>query len=391
METPLEALVRLARYATEPDAREAVLPALAEAARTQLGADAAMVVVIDGERARVAATDGCPTDAQDCSFDADAIGPELEHAILEHCRKAGLGLSDARSATLVSGGALFGSLVVLHSDSKAAAAANLKLLSALADLGATQLASAARFEALKRANADLRASREILARSEKLRALGQMAAGVSHDLKNILHPLGLYLQLAERQLRKQSTDELAESLHEMREILDRGLQNLERLREFSRQSPESRAERTELDKLAAEALALAKPRMSQPGRQSCKLELDLHAPPAVMARSGELLSAVVNLIVNAIDAATTSVTIIVRTGCERDESWIEVEDDGPGMPAEVRERVFEPFFSTKGEEGTGLGLAMVYACAVRHGGRVTLDSELGKGARFRLCFRSLEG
>jgi C4-dicarboxylate-specific signal transduction histidine kinase len=140
--------------------------------------------------------------------------------------------------------------------------------------------------------------------SEKLRALGQMAAACSHDLKNILHPLGLYLQLAERQLRKQSTEELAESLREMREVLDRGLQNVERLREFSRQSPESRAERTELDKLAAEALALAKPRMAQPGRQSCKLELDLHAPPAVLARSGELLSAVVNLIVNAIDAAT---------------------------------------------------------------------------------------
>jgi signal transduction histidine kinase len=391
METPLEALVRLARYATEPDAREAVLPALASAARTQLAADAAMVVVVDGERARVAATDGCPAASEDCSFDADAIGPELEHAILEHCRKAGLSLSEARSATLVSGGALFGSLVVLHASPEAADAANLHLLSALADIGATQLASAARFEALKRANADLRASREILARGEKLRALGQMAAGVSHDLKNILHPLGLYLQLAERQLRKQSTEELAESLREMREVLDRGLQNVERLREFSRQSPESRAERTDLDKLAAEALALAKPRMAQPGRQSCKLELDLHAPPAVLARSGELLSAVVNLIVNAIDAATDAVTIVVRTGCEGNESWIEVQDDGPGMPAEVRERAFEPFFSTKGEEGTGLGLAMVYACAVRHGGRVTLDSELGEGARFRLSFHALEG
>lgn len=391
METPLEALVRLARYATEPGAREAVLPALAAAARTQLGADAALVLVIDGERARIAAADGCPATSEGCSFDADAIGPELERAILEHCRELGLALSDARSATLVSGGALFGSLVVLHSSPEAAGAANLKLLAALADIGATQLASAARFEALKRANADLRASREILAHSEKLRALGQMAAGVSHDLKNILHPLGLYLQLAERQLRKQATEELGESLREMREILDRGLQNVERLREFSRQSPESRAERTDLDKLAAEALALAKPRMAQPGRQSCKLVLDLHAPPAVLARSGELLSAVVNLVVNAIDAATSSVTIVVRTGGGGGESWIEVEDDGPGMPAEVRDRVFEPFFSTKGEEGTGLGLAMVYACAVRHGGRVTLDTELGKGARFRLSFHSLAG
>jgi signal transduction histidine kinase len=388
METPFEALVRLARYATEPNAREAILPALASAARAQLHADAALVVLIDGDQARIASAEGCRLPSEDPGFDADAIGPELERAILERCRATGLALQAASSATIASDGALFGSIVVLHASQEAARNANLKLLSAIADIGATQLASASHFDALKRANADLRASREILARSEKLRALGQMAAGVSHDLKNLLHPLGLYLQLAERQLKKKSFEELEESLREMRQVLDRGLQNVERLRDFSRQTPESRAELIELDKIAAEAAALARPRMAQPGRKSCKLELDLHAPPAVIARGGELLSAVVNLIVNAIDAATDGVTIVVRTGRDGDEAWVEVDDDGPGIPAELRERIFEPFFSTKGEEGTGLGLAMVYACAVRHGGRVTLDSEAGKGARFRVRFRA---
>jgi len=106
----------------------------------------------------------------------------------------------------------------------------------------------------------------------------------------------------------------------------------------------------------------------------------------VMAVSSEILTALVNLIVNAIDAMNESgSTITLRSGEERAGSWIEVCDDGPGMPPEIANRVFEPFFTTKGaEEGTGLGLAMVYATVQRHGGSVTLDTAPGAGTRFRI-------
>jgi signal transduction histidine kinase len=76
--------------------------------------------------------------------------------------------------------------------------------------------------------------------------------------------------------------------------------------------------------------------------------------------------------------------VSVRTGEDAGGGWIEVEDDGPGIPTELQRRIFEPSFSTKGKEGTGLGLAMVYAFAQRHGGHVAVDSPPDKGARFRI-------
>jgi signal transduction histidine kinase len=109
-------------------------------------------------------------------------------------------------------------------------------------------------------------------------------------------------------------------------------------------------------------------------------------PRCVMGRAGEIVSAVVNLVVNAIDAMPEGGRITLRTGESNGRAFIEVEDDGPGMPPEVQARVFEPFFTTKGAAGTGLGLAMVYACMERHGGSVSLTSTPGKGTKFTLWF-----
>jgi signal transduction histidine kinase len=252
----------------------------------------------------------------------------------------------------------------------------------------------ARLRAEQRAvREELRASQEALARSSKLRALGQMAAGISHDLKNILNPLSLHLQLLKRAVARGDKAEADESLADMDQILRRGVQTIERLRDFSRQSPESRAELCDVNRLAHEAAEIAKPRMaSRPGWLSVRE--DLGAPPSVMARSGELVSAIVNLVVNAIDALSPAEgadagpakegIIMIRTGESRGGAWIEVSDNGPGMTPEVEHRVFDPFFTTKGQDGTGLGLAMVYACVQRHGGSIALETGPGKGARFTL-------
>jgi signal transduction histidine kinase len=103
----------------------------------------------------------------------------------------------------------------------------------------------------------------------------------------------------------------------------------------------------------------------------------------------EVTSAIVNLIVNAIDAiGAAGGTITVRAGGDAAASWVEVDDDGPGIADDVRARMFEPFYSTKGEHRSGLGLGMVAACMRRHGGTVTVDSTAGAGSRFRLTFPS---
>lgn len=233
----------------------------------------------------------------------------------------------------------------------------------------------------------LRQSELALTRTEKLRALGQMAAGITHDLKNLLAPLSLHLQVLERALRKApGAADMQGSVTEMKQILDRGIRTIERLREFSRQSPERKAELLDINRLAHEAAEVARPRMASNRRALSVIKQELDDPPQVWAQADEVMAAVVNLVINAIDAMPDGGEIVIRTGEDRGGAWIEVADNGPGMTPDVEHRVFDPFFSTKGAEGTGLGLAMVYACMMRHGGTVALETAPGAGARFRLWF-----
>jgi signal transduction histidine kinase len=192
----------------------------------------------------------------------------------------------------------------------------------------------------------------------------------------------------QRALERGEIDDAKESIPEMKQVVVRGVQTLERLRDYSRQSKESKTELVELDRLAREAAEIAKPRMAAGGgARVVKIQDALGGPPPVMALSGEIVSALVNLIVNAIDAlAGKGGTITLKSGEADGGSWVVVEDDGPGMPADIERRVFEPFFTTKGTEGTGLGLANVYATMQRHGGTIGLDTAPGKGTRFRLWF-----
>jgi len=228
--------------------------------------------------------------------------------------------------------------------------------------------------------------REALARSEKLRVLGQMAAGISHDLKNILNPLSLHLQLAARGNARGDPQQVDQTLGDMKQALKRGVDLVERLRRFSRQTPDSAVVAVDLNGLAREAMQLAGSRMTSGSGRLSRMVEDFGAPPPIVGQPSEIVSALLNLLVNAIDAMPDSGTITVTTGEEGGGGWIRVADDGPGMSLEVRARVFDPFFTTKGTEGTGLGLAMVYATMDRHKGNVRLDTEPGKGAAFTLWF-----
>jgi signal transduction histidine kinase len=231
--------------------------------------------------------------------------------------------------------------------------------------------------------ADLRRAEAALARNEKLRALGQMAAGIAHDLKNLLNPLGLQLELLERALRKASVDR-PDAVATMRATIQRGVDTIDRLRTFSRIDPEPIAARVDVAAAAREAIALVEPRRAQqPGIVIADAVADTGA---VAGRSTEVIGAIVNLLVNAADACGDRGTITVRTGIDRDGAWVEVADDGPGMAPEIEARVFEPFFTTKGELGTGLGLANVFATMRRHGGDVAVETAVGRGTRFTLRF-----
>ncbi len=382
--TAIEVLVHFSRLASEAGSGGEILPLLADAAIDHVGADGAAILQrLDPERVRVAVSRGLPDGVENSIHEADVIDDDAGRSLL---KATGGGFARQMTLPLISSGAIFGGLVLLLAPSHELDAEQMRIAAALVDLCATALARADHVAKLVQANAELRASREVLARTEKLRALGEMAAGIQHDLRNVLNPLSMHLQIIERALAKQDIDTARPSVDESRAVVKRGTEMLDRLRAFSRQSPTTAAHDVDLNALAREAIAIARPRMSSRGGALARIVEDLGEVPRVVARGEEIVAAIVNLVVNAIDAMTSGGTITVKSGHSGEEAWVSVADNGPGITPEVQARIFEPFFTTKGTEGTGLGLAMVFATMQRHRGHVSLESAPGKGATFTLSF-----
>lgn len=376
-------LLKFSRLAAEATGPGELLPLLVEAAVAEagVGASGAAVLRVEGDRIRVAVCRGLPASLEDWSQELETLDAELGEQLRKEWGQPTRGVS---TFPLVSGGDIYGALVIFSAEGGQIDRAQCELAEALADSVAIAMDKAARHADLAASYAQLRASREALAKGEKLRALGEMAAGISHDLKNILNPLGLQLELLRRRIAKDQEGALR-VVGNMEEAIRSGVDVVERLRAFSRQAPEAAAEVVDLNEVLTTASELCHPRLD-PAR--IDLRLQPGAAPFVMARRSELVTAVVNLIFNAIDAlANNGGAIVLRTGSDEGGGWIEVADTGPGMPPEVETRVFEPFFTTK-TQGTGLGLAMVYAFVKRHDGKVTLETKLGDGTRFRLWFPS---
>lgn len=226
---------------------------------------------------------------------------------------------------------------------------------------------------------------------EKLRSLGQMAAGIAHDLRNILAPLSFRLQILAQQLKRGSLPGAQDSVAELQKIVRTGIEIIDRIRSFSRQPAEARSESVDLNLLVQESLALARPRLVGRGRRGCHFHTELGMPPPVIkGNASELTAALVNLISNSIDAMPGGGNITLRTRGEAGGACIQIADDGPGMSEEAERHLFEPFFTTKGEAGTGLGLAMVHDTVQRHQGTLSLVTAPGKGTQFSLWFPQLQ-
>jgi signal transduction histidine kinase len=389
----LAAFKNLLRAGSEAE----ILGALADAAVSDLGAEGAAVIgVLPSGEAKVVEARRLPEAAAAWHAEVDVIDAEVGDRLLASSAGA---FAHAQTFPMMSGGDLFGALVVFFTEGHRPSAEALATAEAFSDLAAISLGKARQYDELNRSWLELRTSREVLERTEKLRALGEMAAGISHDLKNILNPLSLHLQLLKRLLRRAGGEAVpagaSEAVAEMEQVLRRGVETVERLRDFSRQSPEARPEVVKLDVLAHEAIQLSRPRIAaaRSGRPIHIVE-ELAAPPPILARASELVTALLNVIANSIDAIAHSDaggTVTVSTGADCGGAWVRIGDDGPGIPEELQHRIFQPFFTTKGKEGTGLGLAMVYAFVQRHAGKLTLDTAPGRGTTFTLWFPAHQG
>ena len=384
-DSAIDRLIQFGRGLAGATDAAAIAGLLAEALVTHAATDAAAVLLCDRSEQPLVMTPNLPAALRDLPAVVQAEPDGLGAALLAACEGR---FATAERRPLAAGGAPLGWVVSLFTGE--APSGPRPLVDGLLERAAAALAAAACQRELACARAQIEASRAKFAKVDKLLVLGEMAAGISHDLRNILNPISLYLQLIGRAADRGQLDNVKRSVGEIQGVLARGLQTLDRLRAYARHAPESRFEPVDLNRLAHESREIALPHMaSRAGRTDC-IDEEFGAAAPVLGRAGDIISAVVNLLVNAIEATPDGGAIKVRTGAAPEGSFIEVVDDGPGMPPEVAARVFEPFFTTKGERGTGLGLAMVSSCMQRHQGAVTVDTAPGKGTRFRLLFPALQ-
>jgi nitrogen-specific signal transduction histidine kinase/ActR/RegA family two-component response regulator len=239
--------------------------------------------------------------------------------------------------------------------------------------------------------------RQTLARAEQLRALGQMASGIAHDLNQSLALISGYGELAREALGGLHPDpaQIGKMVDTAVRAAQDGARTLQNLLAFARTSAAEEVESVELGGLLREVAQLTAPRWRAASQRGRGIELEVHVPPDVplfvKASRGALREALTNLIFNAVDALTQGGTIGLRAAPSGNRVLIEVSDNGPGIPPELQARVFEPFFTTKGERGTGLGLAQVSGVVARYGGEMTLESAPEQGSTFRILLpRSTE-
>ena len=238
---------------------------------------------------------------------------------------------------------------------------------------------------------DITAQREVekqLHQSEKLTALGQLAGGIAHDFNNLLQAILGYAQLMKQSLH--DSQFVSRSLNVVEAAAVDGAETVRRIQQFARLRPDGPPVGVDINQSVHDAVAMIRPRLEEKiarDNRPLDLRLDLGTIETINGRPAALTELMTNLLLNALDAMPDGGTLTVTTRGEPGRHVVlTVTDTGIGMSEAVRRRIFEPFFSTKGEGGSGLGLSMVYAIVRRHGGDIRVESEPGRGAMFTLTF-----
>jgi signal transduction histidine kinase/ActR/RegA family two-component response regulator len=237
---------------------------------------------------------------------------------------------------------------------------------------------------LRTACEHLRTTQDKLIQTEKMRALGELASGVAHNFNNSLcSVLGfLEIAMADPALPADSRCYLEAS---RLGALD-AAQIVRRVQEFALPRQERVGfEPLDVNELVAQAVDLARPKweaVHQLHPRPIEVVVDANGAAVVNGAPTDLREVLTNLIFNAVDAMPHGGRITVRTWNGAADAFISIEDTGVGMTDFVRQRVFEPLFTTKGRHGTGLGLSISFSVIQRHGGEIVVDSTLGAGSTF---------
>jgi len=215
--------------------------------------------------------------------------------------------------------------------------------------------------------------------------MGQMASGIAHDFNNSLSPIVGFAELLLR--RPDLPKDTAQSYVQLINTAAQDAASvIRRLRELYRERAENTPDApVDLRRCIDEVVALTQPRWKSEalGRGvTIQMETDVVDVPTILGDAAGIREMLANLIFNAVDAMPEGGTITVRARADGGDVRLEVRDDGTGMSDDVRQRCLEPFFSTKGQHGTGLGLSMVHATVEQHRGTLDIESEPGRGTTF---------
>jgi signal transduction histidine kinase/ActR/RegA family two-component response regulator len=299
---------------------------------------------------------------------------------------------------------VFGVLVAARHAAQSFSSADCEFLRQLSEHVALGAHQAQLYGALQRAYDDLRQSQQAIMQQERLRALGEMASGIAHDINNAISPIALYTEsLLERE---PGLSERARGyLRIIQTAIEDVAETVARMREFYRaREAELVLSQVGCNRLIEQVVNLTRARWSDQPQQR-GLVIQLHTDlaedlPDIMGSEVEIRDALTNLIFNAVDAMPDGGTLTLRTRVVSSgppgsantvrQVTVEVSDTGIGMDEETRRRCLEPFYTTKGERGTGLGLAMVYGMIQRHSAELEIDSALRRGTTVRLIFAAAD-
>ena len=221
----------------------------------------------------------------------------------------------------------------------------------------------------------------------RMETLGRMTMGMAHDFNNLLSGILGHTQLW--RLESDLDEHALEHISTIEEAALGGANLVSKVQQYMRQEARSSFERLDLTALIIDCISFTKPYWyNEPRRQGIDIKVvhRLDSLPPIEGSPAGLRDVFVNLILNAVQAMPDGGIIRIEGTVDESEMRIRISDTGTGMSAEVRKRVFEPLYTTKGERGTGMGLAVVAGTMREHQGDISLDSELGKGTTFTLQF-----
>jgi signal transduction histidine kinase/ActR/RegA family two-component response regulator/HAMP domain-containing protein len=315
-------------------------------------------------------------------------------------KMAQAGLLSAVTAPLTVDHRTFGLLTLLRGKADGFSGAECDFIRGLSAHVALAVRQAQLYHDLQKAYNELRQTQHTVMQQERLKALGQMASGVAHDINNALSPIVGFADL----INAREPDLSENSRRHLRYIRTAGEDIghiVSRLRDFYRARDEEEPLLPfDLNKVVEQVVDMTRPRWrTLPQNHGMTIEMQTEWEPNLPALVGiesEIREVLTNLIINAVDAMPEGGVITLRTRAAKnanggrkpgdDRLILEIGDTGVGMDEETRRRCLEPFYSTKGHRGTGLGLSMVYGVVQRHEGKIEIDSEPGRGTTMRLIF-----